>query len=277
VQAGAPVGLLLATGAFGLVSMLPEPEFLAWGWRIPFLLGVVLTGVGLFLRLKVLESPIFARMLEEKPAAGLPVLEVLRRHPRNVVLAMGARVAENGFYYFFTVFSLSYGEQQLGLPRGVLLRGVLLAAVVHLFATLAFGALSDRVGRRPVYLGGAVFLAAFAFPYFWLIQTRQAEWVWLAVVVGMVGHAAMYGPQAAFLAEMFPTRMRYSGVSLAYQVTSIFAGSLAPLIAAALLQATGSGTPIAIYVAAAALVTGVAALLARETKGKTFAEIDAEA
>src|SRR5687768_14176721 len=131
VQAGAPVGLLLANGAFGLATLLPEDEFLAWGWRVPFLLGVVLTGVGLFLRLKVLESPLFEKAAKEQPAP-LPLVEALRRHPRNVLLAMGSRIAENGSYYFFTVFGLSYGTLYLGLPRGVLLDGVLIAAVVHL-------------------------------------------------------------------------------------------------------------------------------------------------
>lgn len=197
VQAGAPVGLLLATGAFGLATLLPEPDFLAWGWRVPFLFGVVLTAVGLFLRLKVLESPVFEKAFADAPAPGLPLLEVLRTYPRNVLLAMGARIAENAFYYFFTVFALSYGTQYLGLPRALLLDGVLLAAVAHLIATPLFGALSDRVGRRPVYLGGAVFLAGFAFPFFLLVGTREPARVYLALAVGMIGHAAMYGPQAA--------------------------------------------------------------------------------
>src|SRR5688572_11086386 len=183
VQAGAPVGLLLATGAFGLATLLPEGDFLAWGWRVPFLLGVVLTAVGLFLRLKVLESPLFAKAIAEQKPDGLPLVEVLRKHWRNVLLAMGARVAENGFYYFFTVFALSYGTQHLDIPRPVLLNGVLLAAVAHLVVTPLFGALSDRVGRKPVYLGGAAFLGVFAFPFFWMVGTRQPEWVYAAIVI----------------------------------------------------------------------------------------------
>ncbi len=269
VQAGAPVGLLLATGAFGLVSLLPEDQFLAWGWRIPFLLGVVLTGVGLFLRLKILESPLFAKVLEEKPSAGLPLLEVLHKHPRNVVLAMGARIAENGFYYFFTVFCLSYGTQQLGLSRSVLLDGVLLAAVAHLIAVPFFGGLSDRVGRKPVYLGGALFLAAFAFPFFQMMGTRQTEWIWAAIIIGMIGHAAMYGPQAAFLSELFGTRVRYTGASLGYQLAAPLSGGIAPLVATALLRESGGDPwPVGVYLVGMALVTVVAVLFATETRSR---------
>jgi MFS transporter, MHS family, shikimate and dehydroshikimate transport protein len=272
VQAGAPVGLLLATAAFGLVSMLPEDEFLAWGWRIPFLLGVVLTGVGLFLRLKVLESPLFARVVEEQPART-PVLEVLRRYPRNVALAMGARMAENGFYYFFTVFALNYGEQHLGIPRTILLQGVLIAAGVHLVVTPLFGALSDRVGRRPVYLAGAASLGVFALPFFWLIQTRETEWVWLGMVLGMIGHAAMYGPQAAFLSELFGTRVRYSGASLGSQLAAPLAGGLVPLVSAALLKwFDGAAWPIAVYLVLLAAVTVVSVVLATETRHRDLDE-----
>ena len=267
VQAGAPVGLLLATGAFGLATLLPEGDFLAWGWRVPFLLGVVLTAVGLFLRLKVLESPLFAKAIAEQKPDGLPLAEVLHKYPRNVLLAMGARIAENGFYYFFTVFALSYGTRNLGLPRALLLDGVLLAAVAHLVATPLFGALSDRVGRKPVYLGGAAFLACFAFPFFWMVGTRQDEWVYAAIVMGMLGHAAMYGPQAAFLSELFGTRVRYTGASLGYQLAAPLSGGIAPLVATALLKwSDGDPWPVGVYLVGMALVTVVAVLLAAETK-----------
>ena len=267
VQAGAPVGLLLATGAFGLVSQLPEADFLTWGWRIPFLFGVVLTGVGLFLRLKVLESPLFAKMAEQKPATGLPLWEVLRQHPRNVLLAMGSRMAENGFYYFFTVFSLSYGTQYLGLSRNLFLEGVTFGAVAHLIATPLFGALSDRVGRRPVYLGGALFLAAFAFPFFLLVGTKDPITIYAAIVIGMIGHAAMYGPQAAFLSELFGTRVRYTGASLGYQLAAPLSGGLAPLIAASLLAWSGGEPwPVGVYLVGLAVVTIISVILAAETR-----------
>jgi len=275
VQAGAPVGLLLATGAFGLVSLLPENDFLSWGWRVPFLFGVVLTGVGLFLRLKVLESPLFAKAIEEKPAERRPVIEALRRHPRNVLLAMGARIAENGFYYFFTVFGLTYGTKNLGLPRSVILDGVMIAAVAHLIATPLFGALSDRVGRKPVYLGGAAFLAAYSFPFFWLMETRVTEWVWLAIVMGMLGHSAMYGPQAAFLSELFGTRVRYTGASLGYQLAAPLSGGIAPLVSVALLEWAGHPWPVGVYLVGMALVTVVSVLLAAETHRSDLANQDA--
>jgi MFS family permease len=266
--------LLLATGAFGLVSLLPEREFLAWGWRVPFLLGVLLTGVGLFLRLKVLESPLFAKALEQKPAERMPIVEAVRRHPRNVLLAMGARIAENGFYYFFTVFCLSYGEQQLGMSRTVLLYGVMIAAVVHLIVTPLFGALSDRVGRKPVYLGGAVFLAAFAFPFFWLVETRTTELVYLAIVLGMIGHAAMYGPQAAFLSELFGTRVRYSAASLGYQLAAPLSGGLVPLVSTALLRWSGGNSwPVGVYLVGMALVTVVSVLLVAETRSRKLDDV----
>ncbi|MCZ2340595.1 MAG: MFS transporter, partial [Bacteroidales bacterium] len=267
VQAGAPVGLLLATAAFGLVSLLPEAPFLAWGWRIPFLMGVILTAVGLFLRIQVMESPLFTEAMQKEPAQGLPVLEVLRYYPRNVLLAMGARIAENGFYYFFTVFGLSYGTQYLELSQNLLINAVLIAAVVHLVATPLFGALSDLLGRRPVYLGGALFLALYAFPFFALMETREPLWVIVGIMLGMIGHAAMYGPQAAFLSELFGTRVRYTGASLGYQMAAPLSGGLAPLVATALLSQTdGRPWPVGIYLIGMAVVTLIAVVLASETR-----------
>jgi MHS family shikimate/dehydroshikimate transporter-like MFS transporter len=266
VQAGVPVGLLLATGVFGWFASLPEASFLAWGWRVPFLLGILLTGVGLFIRLHVMESPIFAQAKSQPEAKSPPIVEVLRRHPRNVLLSMGARFAENAYFYIFTVFVLSYVTQHGGLDRQSVLNGVLVGAAVHFVVVPLFGAWSDRVGRRPVYLGGALFLALFAFPFFWLVDMNTPFFVALAITLGMIGHAAMYGPQAAFFSELFGTSVRYTGASLGYQLASPLAGGLAPLIAAALLKWSGGDPwPVAAYLVVMAVITLISVWLAEET------------
>ena len=266
VQAGVPVGLLLANAVFHLFAGLPEPAFLAWGWRVPFLVGILLTAIGFFIRLRVVESPVFAQAAAQQPAPKVPLLEVLRTHPRNVLLAMGARLAENAFFYIFTVWILSYATQRLGMAKSTLLNGVLLGSAVQLVAIPFFGAVSDRVGRRPVYLGGALFLLAWTFPFFRLVEMRGAVPVGAAIVVGLIGHAAMYGPQAAFFSELFGTRTRYTGASLGYQLASPFAGGLAPLIASALLAWSGGQPwPIAVYLLFMAAVTIGCVLAAGET------------
>jgi metabolite-proton symporter len=278
-QAGVAAGSLLASGMLAaMAAFQSEAEFLAWGWRVPFLLSAILIGIGWWIRTTVEESPAFRAVAKEAAAIDkAPTLEAIRRRPRELLIGAGLKFAENISYYVITVFSITYVTQKVGLTRGVALNAILIASACHCVLIPAFGALSDRIGRRPVYAFGAFGMVAWAFAFFHLLDTAQPVMIVLACVGALFFHGAMYGPQAAFLAEMFPTRMRYSGVSLSYQVTSIFAGSLAPLIAAALLRASGSGTPIAIYVAAAAFLTGVSALLARETRGKTFAEIDARA
>lgn len=269
VQAGVPVGLLLANGVFMIFSRLDEAAFLSWGWRVPFLLGILLLAVGMFIRLRILESPVFEKAMAEEAGPDVPILAVVRDHPRNVLLAMGARFAENAFFYIFTVLVLSYGSQQLGMGKPDLLNAVLLGSAAQLVAIPAFGALSDRWGRRPVYLGGTVFLLLFAFPFFWLLGTKLPVCAVLAVVVGLVGHAAMYGPQAAFFSELFGTRVRYSGASLGYQLASPLAGGLAPLIATALLNWSGGDPgPIAWYLVGMAAITLVSVWLAEETHRK---------
>jgi len=266
VQAGMPIGLLLANGAFKLCSQIDGAQFLAWGWRVPFLLGILLLGVGMFIRLRVMESPVFAALQNEAPPPKIPVFEVLRRHPRNVLLAMGARFAENACFYIFTVFVLSYGSTRLGLPDSTMLNGVLLGSAVQFFVIPMFGALSDRVGRRPVYLAGAVSLALFAFPFFRMVDSGNGTLIALAITLGLVGHSAMYGPQAAFFSELFGTRVRYTGASLGYQLASPLAGGLAPLIATALLAwSGGSPWPVAVYLLVMAAITILSVWLAAET------------
>ncbi len=286
VQAGVPAGLLLATAVYYLFSLLPDEAFLSWGWRVPFLLGIVLLGVGLFIRLRLLESPLFANLRDTGKSVRVPFFEVIQRYPRNIVLAMGARFAENGCFYIFTVFVLAYATEQLDLAKTTILNAVLLASAVQFFLIPAFGILSDRVGRRPVYLGGAVALAVFAFPFFWMIDTCTTPMIWLAIVIGLIVHAAMYAPQAAFLSELFGTEVRYTGASIGYQLASPLAGGLAPLIATALLTWSndqpwpiaidlgGRAWPIAVYLIALAAVTIVSVWFATETHRRELGETE---
>jgi metabolite-proton symporter len=266
-QTGAPAGLLLSTGVFALVSRLPADAFQAWGWRVPFLASVALVGVGTLIRVRLAESPAFTRAGDETRAPRLPVVEVLRHHRRSVLLSMGARLAENAFFYVYTTFVLAYATEQLRVAKQTVLAGVLLAAGLDLLAIPFFGWLSDRLGRRPVYLFGAAFSALFVVPFFLLVGTRSPDLIALALVAGVsVGHAAMYGPQASFFSELFGTRVRYSGASLGYQLASVLAGGLSPLIAAALLHAThGAWWSVAAYMVVLAGVTLLSVYLAAET------------
>jgi metabolite-proton symporter len=264
-QMGVPAGLLLSTGVFAIFARLPEEQFLAWGWRVPFLASIALVSVGLLIRVRLLESPAFERVKAGRAAAQQPILEVLTRYPKQVLLAMGARFAENGAFYIYSVFVLVYATRQVGMDQGVVLNAMLAAAACELVAIPLFGRLSDRVGRRPVYLFGAVVTALFAFPLFWLLDTGNTALVWLALIIAFVfSHAAMYAPQAAFLSELFGTRVRYSGASLGAQLASVVAGGLSPFIATALLARYGRNA-LALYVIGMALVTIVAVYIASES------------
>jgi metabolite-proton symporter len=277
-QTGAPAGQLLATAVLAvLTAVLPDSAFTSWGWRVPFLLSGVLVLVGLWIRLSVDESPVFkaaqAKAEARKAAEGaegaaeaMPLLAVLRHHRRDVLIAMGARMAENISYYVITAFVLVYGTKHLDMGRQTVLNAVLVASAVHFAVIPAWGALSDRWGRRPVYLLGAAGVGLWAFPFFWLIDTESFGPVLLAVTVGLVLHGAMYAPQAAFFSELFATRVRYSGASIGAQFSSVAAGAPAPLIATALLADFGGSTPIALYVIAAALLTLLAVGVAEETR-----------
>ena len=265
-QMGVPAGLFLSTVVFGLFSTrLTESQFLAWGWRVPFLLSIAMVAVGLFIRLKIAETPAFLEVQQAARQEARPIVVAVRQYRRNMLLAMGMRVAENGLFYIYTVFVLSYGPTVLGLARETMLWGVTAAALVGLIAIPFFGDLSDRVGRRPVYLFGAAFSLAYAFPFFWLIESRSEPIIWLAIVLGVaLGHNAMYGPQAAYFSELFGSSVRYTGASMSYQLASVVAGGLAPFIATALLASAGRDA-VAGYMMGLAAITLGATYLADET------------
>jgi metabolite-proton symporter len=274
-QVGLPVGLLLSTVVFGIVSKLPEAALLAWGWRVAFLISIILVGVAVYVRLVVTEPPAFEAVKQARATAKVPVMEALREHPKSVLLVMGARIAENGAFYLYSVFVLTYATlPQIGFSRAAALNAVSVAAFIQLFTIPFFGALSDRAGRRPVYLFGAVFTAAFAFPFFWLIETSLSSLLVLSVVLALsVGHAAMYAPQASFVSELFGTRVRYSGLSLGYQLASVIAGGLSPIIATSLFARSGSSWPIALYVVGMAAVTTLSVYAASETAHKDISAV----
>ncbi|GAA3577838.1 MFS transporter [Nonomuraea rosea] len=268
-QAGAPGGNLLATGVLAiLAAWQSEAAFLSWGWRVPFLLSGVLVLIGLWIRLTITESPVFQ---QAEPEARAPIVGVLKYHSKDVLTAIGARLAENISFYLLTVFVITYAKTT-GIANSTVLTAVLIASAIHFVTIPMWGALSDRVGRRPVYLAGAAGIGVWIFAFFPLVDTGNFLAITLAVTVGLLFHGMMYGPQAAFFSELFGTRMRYTGVSIGAQLSAIVAGALAPIIAVALLKGYGSSLPISVYLGLAAVLTLVAVYAARETQGRDLAE-----
>ena len=265
-QIGVPAGLLLSTIVYFPFSLMPEEQFLSWGWRVPFLLSILLVFVGLIIRVRILETPAFEKLKETRKEARLPIVEVLRRYPKEVLLAMGARLAENGAFYVYTVFILIYAVQHVHMDRNIVLWALIVAATIELAAIPLYGALSDRIGRRPVYMFGAVMTAVTAYPIFWMIDQGTPWFARVALFLGLIfGHAAMYAPQGAFFSELFGTSVRYSGASLGVQLSSVLAGGLSPIIAVRLLQLGYGGGAIALYLMGMAAITIVSVYLATET------------
>ena len=254
-QWGGPAGLFFANLAVLAFSAISGDQFLTWGWRVPFWLSIVMVGIGLYIRLGILETPVFRRILEERRVERTPVIEVIKRQPKQIVLSALCRMAEQGPFYVYAAFVFVYGTKVSGASRDFLLTAVLVATAMSAVTTPLAGHLSDRIGRKRMYLIGAVTTGVFAFIYFAMMNTMVPGLIFLAIVLSFIPHDMMYGPQAALIAECFTPRLRYSGASLGYHLSSVIAGGPAPLIATALFAATGSGYAVALYILFCAIVS----------------------
>ncbi|WJR75870.1 MFS transporter [Bradyrhizobium sp. NP1] len=258
-QIGVPAGLLLSSGMVYLLSYLPEADFFSWGWRVAFLISAVLVVVGLYIRLKVMETPAFNRVKEEKKVAGVPVLDLFKTHGKNTLLGLGARYIEGVTFNIYGVFAVGYIANTLGLPRQTALAGVMISSVVMIIMLPIYGSLSDKIGRRKLFAIGGLFIGLVTFPAFWLMQTLSPILIWIAIAIPFaIIYPAVYGPQAALFSELFDTRVRYTGISFVYQFSGIFASGLTPIIATALLP-SGGGKPwlICLYVLVVSIISAL--------------------
>ncbi len=268
VQIGFPVGLVLASLAFALATKLPSADFAAWGWRLPFLASSVLLLVGIFARSRVPETPIFERIQATGNLSNNPVLEMIRKDTKSFLIAVGLKLSEVSWVYMLTVFVVLYATTKLNLPKQLMLDAVLYAALLELISLPLFGWLSDRIGRRPMYILGALFTVAFAFPLFWMLESKSVALIITAVMIAMnFGHGMMFGPESAYFPELFGARVRYSGASFGFQVSAALGGGFAPIIATAMVGYFGGTTGVSIMMIMLALITLAAAIAARETKG----------
>lgn len=275
-QVGIMTGFILSAGVFALVTQLPDEQLMSWGWRIPFLISILLTVAGLAIRYKVEETPAFKAVQEVGAAHRYPVMQALRSHPREIAVTIGARMAENGGSYIYLVFALAYGAY-LGLDATMLLLAAIVGNIVEIGMVVFWGSLSDRIGRRPVYLIGAVSVVVWAVPFFALIESGKTLNVFIAMIVALgLCHGAMIGSQPTFFSELFKGEVRYSGITLGHELAAIVAGGIAPLIATSLLAAYGTYWPIAIYLAILGVITTFAVAVAPETLSRGLGESNDE-
>src|SRR6201982_840500 len=271
VQIGFPLGLVTSSGVFALVTQMPDVDFKSWGWRIPFLLSILLLGVGWFVRARVPETPVFEEIKRRGDIARNPFVEAVFKNPRSFLVAVGLKISEVSWVYILTIFIVVYATGQLGLPRTLPLNAIFIAALVAVATIPLFGWLSDHVGRRVFYFLGTLFTAAFAFPLFWLLGTKDPLIVTVTVVVALsFGHGTMFGLQSAYFPELFSTRVRYSGASFGFQTAAALGGGFSPIIATALAGTMGGTSGVSMMLILLALITFVAALYARETKSESL-------
>jgi MHS family shikimate/dehydroshikimate transporter-like MFS transporter len=272
VQIGFPIGLVLATLVFTLASKLPEADFAAYGWRIPFLVSIVLLAIGTFVRSRVPETPVFEALRMRDGLSKNPVAEAVGQNTRTFLIAVGLKLSEVSWVYMLTVFVVVYATTKLGLPKPLMLDAVLYAALLELISLPLFGWLADRIGRRPLYIAGALFTIAFAFPLFWLLESKSTALIFTAIMIAMnFGHGMMFGPESCYFPELFGPRVRYSGASFGFQVSAAIGGGFAPIIATAMVGYFGGTTGVSVMMIALGLITLAAALAARETRGGSLA------
>jgi metabolite-proton symporter len=269
-QFGVPCGLFLANLAVLAFSQMSGEQFLSWGWRVPFALSLVLVGVGLYIRLGIMETPVFSKLVAEQKVERTPMLQVIKEHPKEILLSAFARMAEQAPFYIFTAFIFAFGVKTLNVSRDFLLTAVLAASVLSFVSIPLFGHLSDRIGRKTMYMIGAAVTGVFGFIYFRMLDTGSEPVIFLAIILSLIPHDMMYGPQAALIAESFTGRLRYSGASLGYQLASVIAGGPAPLIAAWLFGTFQSATAIAVYIALCAVISLIATAAMTDYTGKNI-------
>jgi MHS family shikimate/dehydroshikimate transporter-like MFS transporter len=267
VQVGFPLGVAASSTAFALVAMLPQADLMSWGWRVPFLFSILLLGVGLYVRTRVPETPLFSELKQRGDIAKAPFLDVVLRHPKTFLLAIGLKISEVSWVYIVTVFAVVYATTQLGVSKSTMLNAIIFGSLIEVFTIPLFGYISDLVGRRALYFAGAIFTILFAFPLFWLLDTKNALVIGATIAVAIsFGHGMMFGLLSTYLPELFGTKVRYTGASLGFQVAAAIGGGLSPILATSLTQSFGGTAGVSVLLIMLASITFIATLCARETR-----------